>query len=156
MDCSLPFPFPRDLPGLWIQTGSAPLQADALLSEPPGKPLDCVGHNKLWKILKEIRILDYCTCFQGRLEAGQDTAVGIAQGTMNWYKIGKEMQCYAKSLQSCPTLCDPIDGSPPGFLIPEILQARTLEWVAIASGHWDTGKGDLSILLSWSRGTEFH
>ena len=50
---------------------------------------------------------------------------------MNWYKIGKEMQYYAKSLQSCPTLCDPIDGSPPGFLIPEILQARTLEWVAI-------------------------
>ena len=35
----------------------------------------------------------------------------------------------AKSLQSCPTLCDPIDGSPPGFLIPGILQARTLEWV---------------------------
>ena len=38
----------------------------------------------------------------------------------------------AKSLQSCPTLCDPIDGSPPGFPIPGILQARTLEWVAIA------------------------
>ena len=37
----------------------------------------------------------------------------------------------AKSLQSCPTLCDPIDGSPPGSLIPGILQARTLEWVAI-------------------------
>ena len=38
----------------------------------------------------------------------------------------------AKSLQSCPTLCDPIDGSPPGFPVPGILQARTLEWVAIA------------------------
>ena len=38
----------------------------------------------------------------------------------------------AKSLQSCPTLCDPIDGSPPGFSVPGILQARTLEWVAIA------------------------
>ena len=38
----------------------------------------------------------------------------------------------AKSLQSYPTLCDPIDGSPPGFPIPEILQARTLEWGAIA------------------------
>ena len=36
----------------------------------------------------------------------------------------------AKSLQSCPTLCDPIDGSPPGSTVPEILQARTLEWVA--------------------------
>ena len=38
----------------------------------------------------------------------------------------------AKSLQSCPTLCDPIDGSPPGSPGPGILQARTLEWVAIA------------------------
>ena len=43
----------------------------------------------------------------------------------------------AKSLQSCPTLCDPIDGSPPGSAIPEILQARTLEWVAISfSNAW--------------------
>ena len=38
----------------------------------------------------------------------------------------------AKSLQSCPTLCDPIDGSPPGSLLPGILQAKTLEWVAIS------------------------
>ena len=43
----------------------------------------------------------------------------------------------AKSLQSCPTLCDPIDGSPPGFPVPGILQARTLEWVAISfSSAW--------------------
>ena len=38
----------------------------------------------------------------------------------------------AKSLQSCPTLCDPIDGGPPGSPVPGILQARTLEWVAIS------------------------
>ena len=38
----------------------------------------------------------------------------------------------AKSLQSCPTLCNPIDGSPQGSPIPGILQARTLEWVAIS------------------------
>ena len=43
----------------------------------------------------------------------------------------------AKSLQSCPTLCSPIDGSPPGSPIPGILQARTLEWVAISfSNAW--------------------
>ena len=42
------------------------------------------------------------------------------------------MLCYAKSLQSCPTLCDPIDDSPPGSSVPGILQARTLEWVAIS------------------------
>ena len=49
------------------------------------------------------------------------------------------MLCYAKSLQSCPTLYDPIDGSPPGSPVPGILQARTLEWVAISfsnAGKW--------------------
>ena len=47
------------------------------------------------------------------------------------------MLCYAKSLQSCPTLCDPVDGSPPGSPVPGILQARTLEWVAISfSNAW--------------------
>ena len=39
----------------------------------------------------------------------------------------------AKLLQSCPTLCDPIDGSPPGSPVPGILQARTLEWAAITT-----------------------
>ena len=50
-------------------------------------------------------------------------------------KLGqtKFVQCAAaKSLQSCPTLCHPTDGSPPGFPVPGILQARTLEWVAIS------------------------
>ena len=43
----------------------------------------------------------------------------------------------AKSLQSCPTLCDPTDGNPPGYAVPGILQARTLEWVAICfSNAW--------------------
>ena len=40
--------------------------------------------------------------------------------------------CYAKSLQLCPTLCHPIEGSPPDSPVPGILQARTLEWVAIS------------------------
>ena len=45
--------------------------------------------------------------------------------------------CCCKSLQSCPTLCDPIDGSLPGSPIPGILQARTLDWVAISfSNTW--------------------
>ena len=47
------------------------------------------------------------------------------------------MAAAAKSLQSCPTLCDPIDGSPPGSPVPGILHARTLEWVAISfSSAW--------------------
>ena len=55
----------------------------------------------------------------------------------------------AKSLQSCPTLCDPIDGSPPGSPIPGILQARTLEWVAISfSNAW---KWSRSVVSDCSR-----
>ena len=62
-----------------------------------------------------------------------------------WIFVGKLMSLLfntlsaaaAKSLQSCPTLCDPIDGSLPGSPIPGILQARTLEWVAISfSNAW--------------------
>ena len=48
------------------------------------------------------------------------------------YVIRAAAATAAKSLQSCPTLCDPIDGSPPGSPVPGILQARTLEWVAIS------------------------
>ena len=57
------------------------------------------------------------------------------QATVHW---GRRVVYYlataaaAKSLQSCPTLGDPIDGSPPGSPVPGILQARTLEWVAIS------------------------
>ena len=51
----------------------------------------------------------------------------------------------AKSLQSCPTLCDPIDGSPPGSAVPGILQARTLEWVAISfSNAWKWSRSVVS------------
>ena len=47
-------------------------------------------------------------------------------------KVGAAAAAAAKSLQSCPTLWDPIDGSPPGSPVPGILQARTLEWAAIS------------------------
>ena len=48
------------------------------------------------------------------------------------YSLADNTAAAAKSLQSCPTLCDPIDGSPPGSPVPGIFQARTLEWVAIS------------------------
>ena len=60
----------------------------------------------------------------------------------------------AKSLQSCPTLCNPIDGSPPGSLAPGILQARTLEWVAISFSNackWKVKVKSLSCV--WPSGT---
>ena len=52
----------------------------------------------------------------------------------------------AKSLQSCPTLCDPIDSSPPGSPVPGILQARTLEWVAISFSNAWKWKGKVKSL----------
>ena len=60
------------------------------------------------------------------------------------------MYAAAKSLQSCPTLCDPIDGSPPGSPVPGILQARTLEWVAISfssAWKWKVEVTQLSLTL---------
>ena len=55
----------------------------------------------------------------------------------HWSVSSQVAAAAAKSLQSCPTLCDPIDGSPPGFPIPGILQAWTLDWVAISfSNAW--------------------
>ena len=59
----------------------------------------------------------------------------------------------AKSLQSCPTLCDPIDGSPPGSPIPRILQARTLEWIAISFSNawkWKLKMKSLSCIRLWA------
>ena len=65
---------------------------------------------------------------------GQAAALGTA--------LGSHSTAAAKSLQSCPTLCDPIDGSPPGSPIPGIIQARTLEWVACKAG-------DPYLMLDW-------
>ena len=52
----------------------------------------------------------------------------------------------AKSLHSCPTLCDPVDSSPPGSAVPGILQARTLEWVAISFSNAWKWKGKVKSL----------
>ena len=79
----LPFPLPGDLPDPEIEPRSPALQADSLLSEPPGRPF-----------LLSVK--------------------------------------FSSVAQSCPTLCDPIDSSLSGSPIPGILQARTLEWVAIS------------------------
>ena len=63
----------------------------------------------------------------------------FAQTHVHWVgdAIQSDAAAAAKSLQSCPTLCDPRDGSPPGSPVPEILQARILEWVAVSfSNAW--------------------
>ena len=63
--------------------------------------------------------------------------IGPPYQCVSWFCFSAAAAAAAKSLQSCPTLCDPIDGSPPGSPVPGILQARTLEWVAISfSNAW--------------------
>ena len=96
-------------------------------------------------------IWDCCNSGYGWYECALEGASAIAkyltihrqsQGTERIIPIVQdvssvEVAAAAKSLQSCPTLCDPIDGSPPGSAVPGILQARTLEWAAISfSNVW--------------------
>ena len=55
------------------------------------KAFDCADHNKLWKIIKEIGIPGHLTCFLRNLYAGQETTVRNLHGTMDWFKIGTEI-----------------------------------------------------------------
>ena len=59
----------------------------------------------------------------------------FSKAKVDLYLHSSKIFAAAKSLQSCPTLCDPIDGSPLGSPVPGILEARTLEWVAISFSH---------------------
>ena len=70
-----------------------------------------------------------------RAETAQSALTVLFIQIGRWWSDQRHLGCFAaaaKSLQSCPTLCDPIDGSPPGSPVPGILQAKTREWVAIS------------------------
>ena len=70
-------------------------------------------------------------------ERGRIQPTGSKRVGRNWACTRRASAAAAKLLQSCPTLCDPIDGSPPGSPVPGIVQARALEWVAISfSNAW--------------------
>jgi len=76
---------------------------------------------------------------QGTFPTQGQTWVSCIEG--RWFTMWTTREAHldtAKSLQSCPTLCDPRDSSPPGSPFPGILQARTLEWVAISFSNLDT------------------
>ena len=75
------------------------------------------------------------------------------------YQLNYMFAAAAKSLQLCPTLCDPIDGSPPGSPVPGILQARKLEWVAISfsrGSSWPRDWTQVSCIAGNSLPTELH
>ena len=83
--------------------------------------------------LLHCRQIRHCLSHQGK-QQGNETQSTAIKGNPSERELGckKQPAAAAKSLQSCPTLCDPIDGSPPGSPIPGILQPRVLEWGAIA------------------------
>ena len=64
------------------------------------KAFDCVDHNKLWKILKEMRLPDHLTCLLRNLYAGQEATVRTEHGTTNWFQIGKGL-CQGCILKPC-------------------------------------------------------
>ena len=100
---------------------------------------------------------ELCVCVGGGGGVVVGRMVACLKGSNSkWYSRAAA----AKSLQSCPTLCDPIDSSPPGFPVPGILQARTLEWVATVfsnAGKWKVKVKSLShVQLSATPWTAAH
>ena len=77
------------------------MEADAFTSEPPGKPgFDCVDHNKLSKILKEMGIPDHLKCLLRNLYASQEATVRTGHGTTDWFQIRKGV-CQGCILSPC-------------------------------------------------------
>ena len=120
----MPFPSPGDLHDPGIEPSSPALAGRFFTTELPGKPMFCVCVCVCIKCVSNMILYIYmCVC------------VCVAAA--------------AKSLQSYPTLCNPIDGSPPGSPVPGILQARTLEWVAISCSNawkWEVKVKSLSCV----------
>ena len=121
MDCSLPGSFGHgifqerilELVAISYSRGSSRPKDQTLVS-----CVSCIGWLILYHCATQLSFIQ-CLVFCRRF-------VFACISSFNLYAAA------AKSLQSCPTLCDPMDGSPPGSSVPGILQARTLEWVAIS------------------------
>ena len=100
-----------------------------------GYPMDCSLPSSSVHVIFQARILEWVAIpfSRGSSQPRNQTQVSSIPG--GFFSIWATAA--AKSLQSCRTLCDPIDGSPSGSPVPGILQARTLEWVAISfSNAW--------------------
>ena len=106
-------------------------------------PMDCSQHGSAVQGIFQARILEWVAISysMGSIQSRDQTHFScnscIGRQILYYCATWKALillcaAAAAKSLQSCPTLCNPINGSPPGSPIPGILQARTLEWVAIS------------------------
>ena len=100
--------------GSWKkQESSKKTSISALLTMP--KSLNCVDHNKLWKILKKMGIPDHLTCLLRNLYAGQEATVGTGHGTTDWFQIGQGVR------QGCIL-------SPCLFIYMQSISWETLGW----------------------------
>ena len=152
----LPFPFPGDLPNPGLELKSPALQEDSLPSDLSGKTQNYQGNfhsilrfwNNSGSVLCPLSPVWWQSCLLSHQGGVPPHPHGLEWETkyvitVNQKYFLRELKVCINinfslllllllSLQSCPTLCDPIDSSPPGFPVPGILQARTLEWVAIS------------------------
>ena len=114
--------------------------------------LCCVDHNKLWKILKEMGILDHLISLLRNLYAGQEATVRTGHGTTDWFQIQ-----FSSVALSCPTLCDPMNCSTPGLPVHHQLLQSTqthVHWVgdAIQPSHSLSSLSPPALNLSQHQG----
>ena len=121
----LPCPPQGDLPNPGSKLRSPMFQADSLPSESPGKPKN-TGVDSL-------SLLQGIFPTQGSRALQADSLPAELPGKAD--QIKKNLKCHAKLLQSYPTLCDPMDFSPPASSVHGILRARILEWVTMPSSR---------------------
>ena len=76
-------------PEIKLQTSSGSLKRQESSRKTPAKAFDCVDHNKLWKILKQMGIQDHLSCLLRNLYAGQDATARTGHVTTDWFQIGK-------------------------------------------------------------------
>ena len=125
----------------WIKELNVKPETIKFLEEIIGRTLDDINQSKILydppPRVKEIKtkVNKWDLVKLKSFFTAKETISKVKRKPSEWEKIVYEISAAAtaaKSLQSCPTLCDPIDGSPPCSPVPGILQARTLEWVAIS------------------------
>ena len=126
---------------------SCPTLCDPITGSPPGSSIlgilqaktlewGAISFSNAWKWKVKVKSLSRVRLFVTPRTAAHQAppSMGFSRQEF-WSGVPSPSPIWhyaAKSLQSCPTLCDPIDGSPPGSTVPGILHARTLEWVGIS------------------------
>ena len=109
-----------------------------------------LSHKRNWRWSREFKKVKWVYLSKDTLSGRAGRQVRSCHPGFLWQPSYAAAAAAAESLQSCPTLCSPIDGSPPGSSIPGILQARTLEWVAISfSSAWKWKVKGKSLIRVW-------